>query len=331
MPSLACQMPDVPHGSLVAVSNGHVVARSFVPPNQVSDVKVQAVGKRLSFPNATATGSEPWFARQQLALGVNGQSRLRQIRVAVVGLGGIGSVVAMQLAHLGVGELVLIDGDIVEASNLSRIVGARRDDVGRTPKVEVARRYAEALGFSSVEVHASYLAVEHETLLAGCDVVFSCVDRQLPRALLNQIAYRYLVPTIDLGTVFRVDEAGSMVGDSGRVVVIGPGRPCLACWGHIDPHALRIESLAVEDREQLAREGYIEGAYEAQPSVMAFNTAVAGAGVVEFMRIVTAFAGIESPPNRMAFSFSEGTVKSNALANSGACKICGGSIARGSV
>jgi hypothetical protein len=328
MPSLACQMPNAPHGSLVVVDCGHVAARSLESIGSMQPMEVRAVGRTISTLNTTPLQAEAWFARQELALGVSGQARLRQVRVAVVGLGGIGSVVSMQLAHLGVGELVLIDGDVVEASNLSRIVGARQDDVGRTPKVEVARRYAESTGLTKVDVRPSYLDTGHEALIASCDVVISCVDRQLPRALLNQIAYRYLVPTIDLGTVFRVDAAGAMTSDAGRVVIVGPGRPCLSCWGHIDPHVLRIESLAASDREALIRDGYIDGAHEAQPSVMSFNTFVAGAGVMEFMRIVTSFAGTQCPPNRMAFSFSEATVKRNSLAASGECRICGGAETR---
>jgi hypothetical protein len=59
----------------------------------------------------------------------------------------------------------------------------------------------------------------------------SCVDRQTPRAMLNRLAYRHLVPVIDLGTAFRVDATGSIVGDAGRVVVIGPGRPCPGVLG----------------------------------------------------------------------------------------------------
>jgi hypothetical protein len=323
MPSLACQMPHARHGSLVLVDSGHVVARSLEASGAMREVEVRVVGKTLSSPTTTTVRHEPWFARQALALGRSGQARLRQIRVGVVGLGGIGSVVAMQLAHLGVGELVLIDGDVVEPSNLSRIVGATQEDAGRTPKVEVAKRYAEALKLSRIEAYASYLDSNHESLLASCDVIFSCVDRQLPRALLNRISYRYLVPTIDLGTVFRVNESGAMISDAGRIVVIGPGRPCLSCWGHIDPHILRIESLAASDREALVREGYIEGAHEVQPSVIAFNTFVAGAGATEFMRIVTSFAGTQFPPNRMAFSFSEGTVKRNVLKSQCDCQICG--------
>lgn len=129
---------------------------------------------------------------------------------------------------------------------------------------------------------------------------------------------------IDLGTVFRVDAAGAVVGDAGRVVIVGPERPCLACWGHLDAHALRIEALSPADFESEVRAGYIEGAAEAQPSVMPFNTFVAGAGVAELVRLVTAFAGADSQPLRLAFSFTDGTVRRNGLAGSARCKICGG-------
>lgn len=323
MPSLHSRIPGVPHGSIVLVDRGRVAARVFDGNSTSSPVNVSVVGRTLTTATAIDETDEPWFARQTLALGPHGQAALRRLRVGVIGLGGIGSVVSLQLAHLGVGELVLIDGDLVEASNLSRIAGATKDDVGR-PKVEVAARYARALGLvRQVESHRAFLGPEHEQLLASCDVVVSCVDRQTPRAILNRAAYRSLVPAIDLGTVFRVDGQGVIVADAGRVVVIGPGRPCLACWGHLDPHALRIESLSDADRESEIRAGYIEGAEEPQPSVMAFNTFVAGAGVAELVRLVTAFAGADSPPVRLAFSFTNGTVRRNALSGNSRCMICG--------
>jgi hypothetical protein len=230
----------------------------------------------------------------------------------------------MQLAHLGIGEMVLIDGDIVEASNLSRVAGANEADVGCTYKVDVAARYAAALGFSRIETIPEFLGPQHEALLAGCDVVISCVDRQTPRALLNRVAYRYLVTVIDLGVAFRVNEEGTMIGDAGRVVILGPDRPCLACWGHLDPHALRIEALSPEERETGIQMGYIDGAVEVQPSVVAFNTFVAGAGAMELMRLVTGFAGTEHPPLRMEFSFSAGTVRRNTVARNAKCTICAG-------
>lgn len=324
MPSLKSRIPSAPHGSIVLVDNGKALGRVFDDDGTSSSLDVQVVGRTLVSAKPPERSDEPWFARQALALGAHGQSRLRRLRVGIVGLGGIGSVVSLQLAHLGVGELVLLDGDLVEDSNLSRIAGATKHDVSRSYKVDVAGRYAESLGLvENVERHREFIAPVHEALLASCDVIVSCVDRQTPRALLNRIAYRWLVPVIDLGTVFRVDSAGVVVGDAGRVVVVGPGRPCLGCWGHLDAHALRIEALSDADRESEIRAGYIEGAIVAQPSVMAFNTIVAGAGAAEVVRLATAFAGAEAPPLRLAFSFSEGTVRRNGLSGNGRCAICG--------
>jgi proteasome lid subunit RPN8/RPN11 len=324
MPSLHCQIPDAPHGSIVLVENGRVEARVFDGDAASRSIDLQVVGRTLATANAPAETDEPWFARQTLALGARGQGALRRLRVGVVGLGGIGSLVSLQLAHLGVGELVLLDGDLVEASNLSRVVGATKDDVGRSCKVDVAARYARTLGLvHRVESHPQFFGPGDEPLLASCDLIVSCVDRQTPRAMLNRAAYRNLVPVIDLGIVFRVNAEGTVIADAGRVVVVGPGRPCLACWGHLDPHALRIEALSAVERESEVRAGYIEGAEEPQPSVVAFNTFVAGAGVAELVRLATAFAGAASPPLRLAFSFAEGTVRRNALSGNARCAICG--------
>jgi hypothetical protein len=324
MPSLHSRIPGAPHGSIVLVENGRVAARVFDENAASGPVDLHVVGRTIAAATITDEANEPWFARQTLALGARGQAALRRLRVAVIGLGGIGSVASLQLAHLGVGELVLIDGDLVEASNLSRIVGATKDDVGSSHKVDVAARYARALGFvRHVECHRAFLGTEHDPLLASCDVIMSCVDRQTPRAILNRVAYRSLLPVIDLGVVFRVDAQGTIIADAGRVVVVGPGRPCHACWGHLDPHALRIESLPDADREAEIRAGYIEGAEEPQPSVMAFNTFVAGAGVAELVRLATAFSGAASPPVRLAFSFTEGTVRRNTLSGDTRCSICG--------
>jgi hypothetical protein len=125
-----------------------------------------------------------------------------------------------------------------------------------------------------------------------------------------------------MGSAFRVDSAGRIVDSGGRVVVIGPGRPCLACWGHIDARRLRIEALSPEDRQAAEAEGYIEGAEVAQPSVVAFNTALSGAAVIEFLRLVTEFAGADDPPQRLSFQFASGDVRRNRLAGGGTCSIC---------
>lgn len=329
MASFRRLIPGAPHGSMVLVPDGRIVARIFDQDGVPHSLSVSTLAESLCRLDEAPLADAPYFHRQQLALGHWGQAQLRRARVMVVGLGGIGSQVSLQLAHLGVGSLVLIDGDVVEASNLSRVAGALPSDVGHSSKVEVAARYARALGLvDQVEGLATFFGPEHIPLAASCDLVISCVDQQAPRALLNRLAYSALLPVIDLGTAFRVDGAARMTGAAGRVVVLGPGRPCLACWGHLDGNRLRIEALPPEEREKEAREGYIDGADEPQPSVIAFNTMVAGAGVVEALRLLTRFSSTTAAPARLAFSFLEGVVKRNGLAARPDCHICGGGGSR---
>lgn len=326
IPSLLAQMPG-PHGSLVlAGETGVPTGRAWTEPGVQHPIRMRVVGNSLQvFPAAPPRDQEePWFARQRLALGKGGQVVLRDLHVAVVGLGGIGSVVLVQLAHLGVGRITVVDGDCVESSNVSRILGATRHDAGVTRKVDVAARYVDRLGLGTeIRVVRGHLGADVSPAeLEDSDVVFSCVDTHTPRALLNRLAYERAVPVIDLGSAFRANGDGRVVAGAGRVVVVGPGRSCLGCWGHLDPARLRIEALPQSDRVRLAADGYVQGADIAQPSVIAFNTSVAGAAVVELLRLVTGFAGADDPPMRLSFDFTTGSVRRNRLIASDACRIC---------
>lgn len=324
LPSFCIQAPGTPHGAIVIAGSGDAVGR-FMVNARCEPMPLRVVGREVqSIGDAVAEVWDGRFARQVLALGAPGQRKLRRLRIAVVGLGGIGSVVAAQLMHLGVGHLVLMDGDRVEVSNLSRVFGVREADIGQF-KTEVARRYGSELGTPTVvQTHERHLTSRDDLdLLLTCDIIICAVDRHTPRALLNRGAYDAIVPVIDLGTAFRVDATGGMTGAAGRVVVIGPGRPCLSCWGHIDPEALRREALTALDRRAELAAGYIDGADVPQPSVIPFNTMVAGAGVIELLRLATKFAGGTDPPQRLALRFDEGDVRRNRLAGEPACSVCG--------
>jgi proteasome lid subunit RPN8/RPN11 len=324
MPSLFTQMPG-PHGSLVVAGNtGVVCARAWTAPNNIIPITLHEVGSGIQITSSdNNTGVEHWFDRQRLALGEAGQHALRDLHVAIVGLGGTGSVTFAQLVHLGVRQITVIDGDRVEDTNISRIIGATAADAGVTWKVDVAARYAAAVGLGTiVNIIRGHLGKDvAPDVLGGCDAIFSCVDTHMPRALLNRLSYDKAILLFDMGSAFRVCEGASTEG-AGRVVVTGPGRPCLACWGHIDANRIRIESLPVNERAQQVAEGYISGADVSQPSVVAFNTQIAGAAVVEFLRAVTAFAGADDPPSRLSFDFTTGTVRRNRLAGTNGCKIC---------
>jgi molybdopterin-synthase adenylyltransferase len=326
MPSLFVQTAG-PHGSLVVAGDSRIpVARAWRQPGASDPVDVHVFGQTLHVLPGTRTESaaDAWFDRQRLALGDDGQQILRRLHVGVCGAGGTGSVTFAQLVHLGVGEITIIDGDLVESSNVSRILGATTRDVGVSWKVDVLARYAEVVGLGTkLNVMRGRLGADVPvTALEDCDAVFSCVDRHAPRALLNRLSYEKAIMLFDMGSAFRVGSEGNIESSAGRVVVMGPGRPCLACWGHIDANRIRIESLPPEERAREAAEGYISGADVPQPSVIAFNTQIAGAAVVEFLRAVTQFAGACDPPMRLSVDFETGTVRRNRLAGSGICSIC---------
>lgn len=324
MPSFLSQTPG-PHGSIVvAGASGAALARVWTAPGEPEPIGIYIVGPALRCTPSVVAQDREWFDRQRLALGPDGQAILRALHVGVVGLGGTGSATMIQLAHLGVGGMTLVDGDRVTATNVSRMPGTTTADIDKTAKVDTAARYVAGLGLGTsvrpLVGHLGQTVPVHE--IAACDAVFSCVDRQTPRAILNRYAYSVSVPVIDMGSAFRVDPAGRVVAGAGRVVVVGPGRRCLACWGHLDPARLRLEALSDADRAAQAAEGYVEGADVPQPSVVAFNTMLAGSAVIEMLRLVTQFAGADDPPARLAFDFVTGTVKRNTLSSPTPCSIC---------
>jgi len=326
MPSLLNQMLG-PHGSMViAGDTGKAIGRVWTDEGGPFSLELRLVGTMLKItaPDERQPGESSWFSRQGLALGDAGQAILRNLHVGVVGMGGTGSVAFCQLAHLGIRRITVVDGDLVEPTNVSRILGATVHDAGRTWKVDVAARYAAQLGLETEVVSfrghlGDDVAVEN---LEGCDVVLSCVDKHLPRALLNRLSYKKAIPLIDMGSAFRVNAEGRITHGVGRVVIVGPDRPCLACWGHINPDRIRIESLPESDRAREIADGYIAGAEVPQPSVISFNTSVAGAAVVELLRLVTGFSGVDDPPLRLAFDFESGTVRRNSLPKGSRCRIC---------
>ena len=147
--------------------------------------------------------------------------------VAVVGLGGTGSIVAQQLAQLGVGRLLLIDHDVVDRTNLNRLLGATPSDVGKL-KVEVARAAVQAINPAA---HCDALKGDVvDDAVAGrltqMDFIFGCTDSMASRSVLNQLAYQYLIPAIDMGVAIHLVE-GHIASVTGRVQMLAPGLACL--------------------------------------------------------------------------------------------------------
>ena len=127
-------------------------------------------------------------------IGESGQEKLLSSHVLVVGLGGLGCPVALYLAAAGIGRLSLVDGDIVEESNLQRQVLYSMHDCGRL-KVESARIALKGLN-PEVEVVTYPEDISHAVLSTGFDVVVDCTDNLAARHLMNRYCFEQKVPMV---------------------------------------------------------------------------------------------------------------------------------------
>ncbi|MHB8501290.1 MAG: HesA/MoeB/ThiF family protein [Candidatus Acidiferrales bacterium] len=260
--------------------------------------RVRVVGERLQLlpamvvPHADQVNRES-FDRQIRAFGEAGQEVLSRLTIGIAGVGGTGSAVAEQLARLGVGELIVVDDDVITASNVSRVYGSTVEDVG-APKVEVIARHLSRIrpGTRVRPISGRVTNAEAARQLRFCDAIFGCTDDQWGRSVLARMAYWYLTPLIDVAVM--ITATGSAVNEViGRVTFVGPGSPCLLCRGRLHPDAIRAETLGPDERQRLAAEGYVQGLGEPDPSVVTYTSFVASLATSE---LLNRLFGLGHPP-----------------------------------
>jgi molybdopterin-synthase adenylyltransferase len=165
------------------------------------------------------------YSRQELFAGIgkDGQARIAQARVVVVGCGALGSVLAETMTRAGVKSLTVIDRDYVEESNLQRQALFDEDDVARgLPKAAAAEARLRRIN-SLVEVRgivADFAADNASELLAGATLVLDGTDNFETRFLLNDVCLEKRIPWV----------YGACVGSYGLALLVRPGvSPCLRC------------------------------------------------------------------------------------------------------
>jgi molybdopterin/thiamine biosynthesis adenylyltransferase len=151
-------------------------------------------------------------------IGLEGQSQLLRSTVAVVGLGGLGGFVTEALARMGVGRLVLIDGDVFEEHNLNRQLLSTEGDLGAHKAAIAEQRVAAVNGAVETESHAVDLTPENlPRLLKGADVVVDALDSLPTRLMLQDGAQDLGIPMVH----------GSIAGFLGQMMTIFPDDPGL--------------------------------------------------------------------------------------------------------
>ncbi|WP_039794477.1 ThiF family adenylyltransferase [Amycolatopsis alba] len=240
---------------------------------------------RLTPSPASATLSDPCHDRQARLFGDRGQQAFRKMRVAVVGLGGVGSLVVELLARLGVGHLVLVDHDTVDETNLPRLVAADQGDIGSN-KIELAARNAQRAN-PAIDLTVIPEQVQHPEALravAATDWIFLAADTDAARHWINQTVHQYLVPATQAGVKIPVDTAGKVGRIHVAVRQLIPAGSCMWCDGLINPTALALDMLPGKIQE---RARYVDEI--PAPSVIALNSLAAGEAVNHFMLAVTNF------------------------------------------
>lgn len=153
---------------------------------------------------------------------VQGQEKLLDATVLIVGLGGLGSPVAMYLAVAGVGKLMLADYDEVDLSNLQRQIIHTREHIG-SPKTRSAQNMLQHLNpdCRTELIHAQMDEQALEEAVSCCDVVVDCTDNFSSRFAINRASVQQRVPLV----------SGSAIRWEGQVSVFNdrPGAPCYHC------------------------------------------------------------------------------------------------------
>ncbi len=155
-------------------------------------------------------------------IGFEGQQKLLQSRVLIIGLGGLGSPAAMYLAAAGVGELVLVDFDQVDLSNLQRQIIHNSNSIGQ-PKVESARDTLANIN-PNCHIHCINQQLDGKALteqVAKADLVVDASDNFATRFALNEASVATQTPLIS-GAAIRME--GQVSVFTGK-----PGDPCYRC------------------------------------------------------------------------------------------------------
>lgn len=178
---------------------------------------------------------------RQSFLGADSDEVLAASQVAIIGLCGGGSHVAQQLAHIGVGRFVLCDPEVVENSNLNRMVGAALADAEASrDKVHVVAQRILAINPRAEIVQHVATWQSHAVELRGVTALFGCVDSFAERAQLEAMCRRFLIPYIDIGMDVSKASQGYVI--SGQIILSIPGRPCMRCMGFITEQLLAAEA-----------------------------------------------------------------------------------------
>jgi hypothetical protein len=214
--------------------------------------------------------------------------------MGVAGLGGGGSHIVQQLALIGFERYVLYDDDIVEESNLNRLVGATSADaLAGTPKLHLAKMMIYGLQPEASVRGFACRWQENPEPLRECQIVFGCVDSYQGRHELEVACRRYLMHYIDIGMDVH-GKGRPVIG--GQVILSSPGGPCMRCMGFLTD-------------ERLAQEAARYGDAGPRPQVVWPNGVLASTAVGLAVDLLTNWTGQGRAHAYQSYDGNQGTIR----------------------
>jgi adenylyltransferase/sulfurtransferase len=213
------------------------------------------------------------YQRSSLVEGYK-QDNFSKLKVVVIGCGALGNYVALGLTGYGVGEIVLIDPDYIEESNLNRQLVFNNSDVNKAKSTALKERIEERVTEKTL-VTDMQMAISSDNIEMAipedASIVFLCVDNANTRLLLNDYLVKKKIPFINGGT---------KSGHFGEVCTVVPGKtPCLRCFMDEDPTRANCSN-------------------EKNPSIVANSMLISSFMLVEFQNL---FMGREITPPVLKF------------------------------
>jgi molybdopterin/thiamine biosynthesis adenylyltransferase len=266
------------------------------------------------------------FDRGLAISGAGALHRMSRMRFGVIGISGTGSLMVELLLRAGAGEVVLFEFDRIDETNLNRVLHSRCVDA--RGKVLKTVRTAEVIAESGLPTRV--VVVEGGDIreasvadqLRGCDLIFSCVDREWPRLILSEVSYQYLVPVIDMGTEIGLAPDGKELQSlDSRVSYIAPGNPCLSCTGIVTNEGLRLEGLSEEELGRTIALGYCKDIRLSAPAVMDLNMRAASYAMLILRHLLQPFMATPLPSS-VRESLTNFVIKPRFEKSNADCLIC---------
>lgn len=315
-------VPGRPHATVVFGEDGAAgMVMDPIEPEPLERVRLRWLGTMIRDfdlePPPVVAGGDDIYKTQALLTGSAGEFALRRAKVAVVGLSGGGSHAVQQLAHNGVDEIVGIDHDRAEQSQRSRLIGLSPADARRHRRktqvmAALVRRINPEVTFTSVP----FPVPEQRTIdaIKASDIIVGCVDNFHAREELQALAWRYMIPYVDIGLLIRPVEETGTISIGGHVATFIPGGFCKWCIDYLTKEKLDAETGG-------RPKSYFKGA-DKQAQVVSMNGVLASQAVTEVLQLLTGFRSNDDEMVIRKFDGIEGTLEKWGVKKKASCNHC---------